>query len=610
MLRRHVALFFLFAFLPFAVSVRADDDLIEARMRADITFLASDQCEGRGPGTAGIDLAADYIARSFEKSGLKPGGVSGTWFQPFTVSGAAKLEKPGVLTLKGPLGQMITLQPGVDFQVMGISGSGKVTAPLVFAGYGATAKEIGYDDYNGLDLAGKIAVILRHTPRWNSKDVPFDGPRKDEHAALDRKQSLAESNKAAAVIVVNDQSEAPNGDALMPFERLRQAGSSTIPGLQMKRAVLDMIFQSALATTLRDIEQAIDRDLKPRSTPLPGWTATIETTVQRPTTPVKNVIAVLEGSGPLAKETIVVGAHYDHLGYGGAGSRAKNPKAKEIHHGADDNASGSTAVLELARRFAAMKDRQGRRLVFMTFSAEEMGLLGSQHYCNKDPLFPLQDTAAMVNLDMVGRLRPDPKTKQDRLIVEGVGTAKEFSALVDKLNPGFTYTKRPGSPPYSDNDSFYRKKIPVLFFWTDTHEDYHRPSDTADKINVPGMRKITDLAEKVIATLATEPKRPEYVQVASSFKSILGAPKGPRLGIMPNYGQDDGKGLVVEDVTADGPAGKAGLKAGDRIVEIGGRPVTNIGTYQAIMGQQTPGQAVEVIVLRNNEKVKLKMTPQ
>jgi hypothetical protein len=605
---RRLTSFSILVLLGLSIASRAQEDSIELRMRLDVNYLASAECEGRGVGTKGIDLAADYIAKQFERSGLKPGGVKDGWFQPFTMSGPSKLEKPGVLTLKGPLGQEIHLKADKDFQVMGLSGTAKVSGPLVFAGYGASAKDFGYDDYKDFDVTGKIVIVLRHTPRWSNGDLLFDGARRDEHASLDRKQALAESRKAAAVIVVNDITEGPGGDKLMPFDYLRLVTTpSSIPALQMRRGILDTIFQSSLGSTLKEIEQAIDRDMKPRSTGLPGWTATLETAVERTVIPVKNVIGVLEGSGPLAKETIVIGAHYDHLGYGSKSSLAKDKNLKQIHHGADDNASGSAAILELSRRFGAMKDRQGRRIVFMTFSAEESGLLGSAHYCNRQPLFPLEDTAFMLNLDMVGRLRPDKNTGKDRLIVEGVGTAKGFEQLVDKLNPGFTYTKRPGSPPYSDNDSFYRKKIPVLFFWTDTHEDYHKPSDTSEKINVKGMRKITDLAEKVVAHLASDSNRPEYVTVASSMK--MGGPKGPRLGIVPNY--DEGQeGVVVGGLTDGGAAAKAGIKPGDRIVQIAGRPVTNIRTYMVIMADQKTGQAMEVVVIRNTDKVKLKVIPQ
>ncbi len=609
---RRLSSFLLLALLVLPLSVRGQDDPIEARMRADITYLASDECEGRGIETAGINLAAGHIAHHFAKAGLQPGGHKGTFFQPFTVSiGIPKLENPGTITLKGPLGQTIELKAGTDFQVMGLSGTGKVSAPLVFAGYGATAKDIGYDDYKGIDVAGKIVVVLRKTPRYANSDVPFDGPRKDEHAALDRKQALAETNRATAVIVVNDMTESPGGDKLTNFADLsRITTPGGIPALQMRRSLLEMIFQSALGTSLREVEQAIDRDLKSRSAPLPGWTARVETAVNRPVTHVKNVIGVLEGSGPLAKETVVIGAHYDHLGYGGRGSLSKKKGVKEIHHGADDNGSGTTAVIELARRFGALKDRQGRRLVFMTFSAEESGLLGSRHYCTKDPLFALEDTASMVNLDMVGRLRPDKTTQKDRLIVEGMGTSKGFETLIDKLNPGFTFTKRPSSGPYSDQHSFYLKKIPVLFFWTDTHEDYHRPTDTADKINVAGMRKITDFAEKVIAHLSTDPKRPEYIQVAGGSKTIIppGRPVA-RLGFMPSYDEEK-KGVRVDGLSEGGAAGKAGIKEGDLIVEIAGKSVSSVQTYMAIMAQQKVGQAIDVVILRGEKKMTVKVTPQ
>jgi len=600
----------LFALLVLvAAPAVAQDDPVVARMRRDITFLASDECEGRGPGTQGIDKAADYIAGQFAQAGCKPGGVKGTYFQPFTVTGQPKLVGPNSVRLRGPMGQEIELTPGKDFEVMGLSGSGKIAAPLVFVGYGATASKIKYDDYQGVDVAGKIVIVLRHTPRWSNKEVPFDGDRKDEHAALVRKQALAEAAKAAAVILVNDQSEAPAGDKLMPFTYIAGlASNAAIPAVQLRRAVLDPILQSTTGMSVKDVEQAIDRDLQPRSTPLAGWSASIDTRVQRKTIPVKNIVGVVEGAGPLANQTVVVGAHYDHLGYGGSGSLAKD-KTKAIHHGADDNGSGTTTVMELARRFAANPGRQGRRLVFMTFSAEEMGLLGSRHYCNKEPLFPLSETVAMVNLDMVGRTTTDPKTNKPKLIVEGVKTAKNFEGLIAELggDKDFQLIKKSGGTGPSDHDSFYRKEIPVFFFWTGMHKDYHRPSDTSDKINVPGMRRIADLAERVIERLATDKARPEYVKIASSFSPSAG--KIPRLGIMPNY-ESEKEGVLVGGVTDDGPAAKAGIKAGDQIVELGGRPVPNLNTYMVVMGQQQRGRAVDITVVRDGKKLNLKVVPQ
>ena len=507
--------------------------------------------------------------------------------------------------MQGPDGQVIDLELGKDFQVMGLSGSGKVSAPLVFVGHGVKGKEIDFDDFKGLDVAGKIVVLIRRTPRWKGD---FDGDRKTSHASLERKQALAETRRAAAVLLVNDRSE--KDDDLMDFKLLNTTLPSSIPAMQVKRASLDPIIMAVLGKHLKEIEEAIDKDLKPQGAPLKGWSATLQCKTERTRITVKNVIGVLEGAGPLADQTVVVGAHYDHLGYGGFGSLA--PKVKAIHHGADDNASGTTAIMELARRFGAIPNRQGRRIVFISFSAEERGLLGSVHYC-KEPLFPLAKTVAMVNLNMVGRARIDVKTQKLKLLVEGLGTGKGFEQLVDKLNDGeFKLIKKQSGLGPSDHDSFCRVEIPVLFIWTGDHEDYHKPSDTSDKINVPGMKKVANLVEKAVASLAGDAKRFEFAHVKRPPLPMMpkGADKAPRLGIRPDYGEEESNGLRVVGVTDDGPAGKAGMKAGNVIVEIAGQPVRNLSTYMVIMAQQKTGQMIDIVVLREGQKVTLKATPK
>jgi Peptidase family M28/PDZ domain len=320
----------------------------------------------------------------------------------------------------------------------------------------------------------------------------------------------------------------------------------------------------------------------------------------------KNVIGVQEGHGPLAKETVVVGAHYDHLGFGGAGGSRASLRKMAIHHGADDNGSGSTSILELARRFGAIPKREGRRLVFMTFSGEELGLLGSKHYC-KSPLYPLVDTVAMLNLDMVGRLKLDDKSKKDKLLIEAANTAKLFGEVLDTLNKkhDFEMVRSTEMLPNSDHFSFYQKEVPVLFFWTGLHADYHRPTDTSDKINVRGMRRVVDLSEDVLAQLATSESRPVYIKVKVAGGGGRG--DGPKLGIMPgNYGEK-GEGLLIDDVGAGGPAAKAGLKGGDVIVEMAGKPVKNIQTYMQIMGTQKKGDTIDVIILRDSKKQTVKV---
>jgi hypothetical protein len=370
----------------------------------------------------------------------------------------------------------------------------------------------------------------------------------------------------------------------------------------MRRAVLEALLSASGGPTLATIEGDIDRTVKPHNLELKGWTTSFAVKVRRDTLSLKNIIGVLEGKGPLADETVVVGAHYDHLGYGSFGSLS-GLKKMAIHHGADDNGSGSTAVMELARRFGSIPNRQGRRLVFMCFSGEEMGLLGSAYYC-KHPIFPLDKTAAMVNLDMVGRLKKD-NTGAELLQIWGVGTAKGFEELIDRINKDYSFKLRKvkGGFGPSDHASFYGVKVPVFFFFTGDHPDYHRPSDIAARINVPGMRKVTDMTEELVSHLATVAKRPEYVK-------IEGGGSGPRpaitLGIRPgDYSGEDG--ILVGGVSEGRPASRAGIKEGDLIVQMGDKPIKNIQAYMVFMRGQKKGNTIDVTVLRQGKRKTLKV---
>jgi hypothetical protein len=371
------------------------------------------------------------------------------------------------------------------------------------------------------------------------------------------------------------------------------------------------MIQSALGTTLQALEEDIDRDLKSRSAVLTGWNAAVETGVKRPKLEVKNVIGTIEGSGPLAKETIVIGAHYDHLGYGNHSSLAKGLKEPTIHPGADDNGSGTTSVIELARRFGAKGKREGRRMVFMTFSGEESGLIGSANYVKK-PIFPLGDTAAMINLDMVGRLRPDPKTKKDKLDVYGTGSAKGFDELIDKLNEkySFQFVKHPSGMGPSDQQSFYLKQVPVFFFYTGNHPDYHRPGDTADKINVTGMRKVADLTEDLANHLRTVGERPKYVAAPAGDPHGGNVSfSGPRIGVLFDYDYNEGDGALIQNVSPNGPAAKAGLKANDKIIGVEDKPVKNVQTYMVQVNRLSKTEPFNVEILRDGKKMTLKVQP-
>jgi hypothetical protein len=596
-----------FGVLVMAVAATlASDDVVLERMKKDVFFLASDECEGRGIETKGINKAADYIVNELQKAGVKPGGKDGTFFQPFTVSqGDGEVKGVNTLVLRGPLGKAMELEIYKDFKVLPLSASGTVSAPIVFAGYGLSVPTANYDDFKDIDFAGKIVVVLRRVPRWDDAKTPFGGDR-EAYAGYERKIGNCELNRAAAVILVNDQSEQADGDKFMDG-RGTLAGS--IPVIQLKRSLLDTMLTSSNKTSLTDLEKEIDGDLKPRSGAIGGWSASLTTTLERTSYPCKNIIGVVEGSGPRADETVIVGAHYDHLGYGGFGSLAKDKSKKEIHHGADDNGSGTATVLELARRFGAKKNLEGRRLVFILFSGEERGLLGSKYYCNKEPLFKLEATAAMVNLDMVGRV----KNAEPKLWVGGVGTGTGLEPLVEKLAREQGFDLKPTQSGYgpSDHDSFYRKHVPVLFFFTGYHEDYHRPTDTADRINIPGVAKVADLTERLALSLLTSPQRPDYIHIVSPVeRASPSSGTGAKLRLIPEYGDEGNKGVLVESVVENGAAAKGGIKSGDRITSIKGLPTPNVNAYMTVMQQQKAGVAIEVTVQRMGKEIKLTVTPE
>ncbi len=512
----------------------------EDRLKRDVTYLASDELEGRGPGTKGIEKAADYIAGEFKKAGLKPAGLDGTYFQPFPYP-ANVLDEPARLSLKGPKGQEIELKAGVQFNPMGFGHGGKLTAPVAFAGYGVTSAEAKYDDYADIDATDKVVVVLRDAPHPADEET---ARRLKASAPLSRKTANAEKHKAAAVLFVNDADTAKTGDDLLDFNYTAvRPPDCSVPVFHVQRSVLQTMLTADDAGDLGAIERGIDHDGKPHSIDLTGWTVRLEVKAHRGDVTLKNIVGELDGAGPLAKETVVVGAHYDHLGYGGTGgSRAGLLKKPQIHHGADDNASGSSVVMELARRFAATPNRQGRRLVFICFSGEELGLEGSKWYCDH-PLFPLEETTAMFNLDMVGRLRPDEKTKIDNVLVEGAPTGKSFNDLLDAVNKKYHLElsrKADSLPANSDHYSFYKKKVPVLFFWTGYHPDYHKPTDTADKINAAGMAKIADLSMDVVSALASEEKRPEYLTM--KVGAMRPPSDSPRLGVVPSYREGGRRG--------------------------------------------------------------------
>lgn len=389
-------------------------------------------------------------------------------------------------------------------------------------------------------------------------------------------------------------------DKLIP---MTGAGNETsrpeFPVMFAKRSDFEPLIEKQFGKTLAEIETEIDKTLKPIVGELKGWKAVGETDVIRTKATIRNVIGLIEAPNATSDEVIIIGAHYDHLGMGGSGSLA--PLTHEIHNGADDNASGTTALLTVTQRLIAQKDQLHHRVLVIAFTGEEEGLLGSAHYV-KEPVIPLDKTLMMFNMDMVGRLN------ENKLICMGSGTAKMFEPLLAKINEkyDFALTMDPGGFGPSDHASFYAKQLPVLALFTGTHNDYHRPSDDADKINYEGMARIIDYGVDFLLAVDKADDRPLYVQVEEKRPEMRGGSR-PYFGSIPDFAQV-GKGYGIQGVSPGSPAADAGLQGGDIMIDLGGNRIGGLEDFDAALRKFKGGDKVEVTVLRNDKEVKLTVT--
>ncbi len=590
----------------------------EQRLTSDVTFLAADERDGRAPGTKGIESAADYIAGIFKEAGLQPAPGAKDYFQPFSISGRPVLIRDQSLAFIGPNDQEITA-PRTDFSPLAIGTNGVlVKASVVFAGYGITAlndpriPQLSYDDYAGVDVQGKVVLMLRSEPRREDETSPFEGKTDSRYATFERKAVNAFQHGAVGVLLVNSLSFLHGeDDQLLGVGSAGAAPYSNIPFVMVSRTLADKLLAAAGEPTLADLEAQIDQGLAPRSRELKSWRVNAQIAVNHNQIVTKNVVGVLEGAGPHSAETVVIGGHYDHLGHGGLMSGALDLSG-DIHNGADDNASGTAMVLELARRLGARRDPPPRRVVFMAFSGEERGLLGSRYYVNH-PLFPLNETVMMINCDMVGRLNA-----KNELTMIGTGTSPGIEQVVDALGRtgGLKIKTATGMTDGfggSDHESFYNKGIPVLFAFTGLHEEYHRTTDDSNLINFRGMARIADYLELIALDVIRRPARPTFAKLAPAARSPDSADPARSgmsvyMGTMPDYAYEGKDGLKLSGVRGGGPADKAGLKEGDLIIRFNKRPVGTIYDYMDCLKQSAPGQTVEIVVKRDDKEVKLMVT--
>ena len=572
--------------------------IVSPNLQGHVNYLASPKMRGRGTGSKEIEKAATYIAAEFKKYGLEP-AFAGSYYQSFTVTVGAVMGKGNSAAATLSTGTK-PLALNRDFVPLNFSESGTASLPLVFAGYGITAEEHKFDEYTHLDVKDKAVIVLRHEPQENDESSAFAGKELTAYSQVVNKAINARNHGARAMILVNDPApHAGEDDTFVKFGTLAGPENSGMLLIQASQAVVNQ-WLAPTGKTLADLQRAIDEKLVPQSQPVPGVELKLTVDVKRRTAPASNVVGILRGSdATLREEAVLVGAHYDHLGLGERNSLSPSSAGK-IHAGADDNASGTAAMLEIARAMAAQKEQIKRSVIFMAFSAEEMGLLGSAHY-TKAPAWPLEKTTAMVNLDMVGR------PKDGKLTVGGVGTSPGFKALVEQANhTGLTLGWSQSGTGSSDHQSFYLKGVPVIFFFSGLHSDYHKPSDLPERILHAEHARVADLALRTAVSLTSMEARPQFVRVAEPARPITGTGTntgyGSWFGSIPDMGEEV-EGVKFSGVSEGSPAEKAGFKTGDILVEFAGKPIKNLYDMTFALRAHKPGEVVKVTVLRGGERV-------
>jgi hypothetical protein len=557
------------------------------KLRKHVTYLSSQELAGRYPGTAGDLAAATYIRNCFKSYGLTQ--LSENGFQTFRVTTGIRKGTSNALTI----GSGQAAVPDKDFTPVSISENGKVNAPVVFLGYGFRIQSdtLAWDDYSGMNVKGKIGLILLGAPE-PAKGLTID-PFADYGSVRLKLLNARDAGIAAVIFVAGP---AYDGKDELEFGTVKES-SAGLPVIRVKRmymnqalAAWDLKIESA-EIQLNQTHKSLSRDL--------GLKASVQTDIITQTANTQNVVAWIPAQDTGSRqEWVVVGAHFDHLGMGGMGSNSRVQDTVGVHPGADDNASGVASIIEMAGYLSSQKARLKRSVLFVAFTGEEMGLLGSKYFVAHSPI-PVKRISAMVNMDMVGR-----PNEEKRLSINGTGTALEMDSLLGLVQPGkLKWAKSPEGFGPSDHASFYTAGIPVLYFSTGAHLDYHTPADTPDKLDYGNMAEIAGEASEIVTDIADAPKALTFKEAGPKASDSGRRMLKVTLGIMPDVSGTDNNGLRVEFATPGKPAQLAGITKGDRIVGINGLPVTNVYDYMTRLQTLKAGQTVSVELMRGDKKI-------
>ena len=567
--------------------------------KTHVEFLASEKLEGREAGSQGERFAAEYLTAQLTRIGARPLPGRSDMFIPFEFTGGSR-DGGSQVTVTGR-----TFSPPADIRALSFSDDGDVTGSVVFAGYGLIVPEsqnFAYDSYAGIDVKDKIVLVLRYFPEDTDQQTRAILAR---YSDLRYKAMAARQRGARALLVVTGP-RSPNAGELVPMTFDTALAGSGIPAASISGAVADALF--ATVKPLREAQEALDSgNPHVAGFDLPGVSLALKASVVRERHTARNIVAYLPATAPAPaadKSWIAIGAHYDHLGRGDRGnSLASKEQASAIHYGADDNASGTAAVLAIAESLAKSSQPRRRHVLIGLWSAEEIGLVGSNAFVTQPPV-PVDQIAAYFNFDMVGRMQ------NNRLVVQATGTSPVWGRLLERANiaAGFDLVVQPDPYQPTDVTNFNQAGVPSLAFFTGSHTDYHKPSDTADKINYEDLNRIVEMASSLVRNVADTDEAPQFTKVEQP--ASRGSLAGVRVttGTIPDYATEV-KGLLLSGVVGGGPAEQAGLAKGDIIVEIAGKTIANIYDYTYALELLRVNQAVKVVYMRNGERRETQLTP-
>ena len=556
-----------------------------------IKYLSSDKLEGRFPGSEGSKKAIKYISKNWEAQGVLPAGTK-KYEQPFSYISKVSLGNRNILRVRNSKSRYKIKK---DFIPIGWSGNGNIDDKVVFVGYGFDIDDsLSWNDYINVNVKNKWVLMFLNGPDGNSPHSPYG-----YHKKLYNKVIAARDRGVGGILFM--EREEKENNKLKPLVYRQSASSAGLPIIQITHAVANNIINDK-DKTVTDLRSKIDQELASFSFELDRKvSARVNLKFEKETA--TNVIGFIEGSDPiLNKEYIIVGAHYDHLGYGGHMSGSLNPDSMQIHNGADDNASGIAGILELSHKLMMNKKLLGRSIISICFDAEEKGLLGSKFY-TQTPTKDLEQTAIMINMDMIGRLNEKPIT------VGGVGSAKTLSETIEVVQKNHTLKidKNISGMDFgrSDHASFYREDIPVLFFFTGAHQDYHKPSDDWDKIDYQGEKEVLNFVYDLIVQLSTNKEKPIFTEITNDNSDNQSPSFNVTLGVIPSYGSQK-IGMEIDGISRkNGPADKAGIKKGDIIIEINNKKIRNIYDYMARLAELNSGDKIIVKIIRNKIEMEL-----